>query len=142
MILLDTSVVSVMMAPAPSSSVIEWLNQQETMRVYLSAITIAEIAFGLAILPDGRRRHSLQTRFDRLVSDGFDQRVLDFDRTAAMLYGDVMSRRRAMGRPMAALDGQTAAVALANGLTLATRNLRDFEHCDLSLINPFQEEVQ
>ncbi len=59
-----------------------------------------------------------------------------------MLYGDVMSRRRAMGRPMAALDGQIAAIALANELTLATRNLRDFEHCGLSLSNPFQEEVQ
>ena len=128
MILLDTNVVSAMMMPAPPGSVITWLNHQETVTLFLSTITIAEIAYGLAVLPDGRRRRTLAERFDRFVADGFEQRVLDFDRRAALDYGEVMSRRRAMGRPLAALDGQIAAVARANHLAVATRNVRDFEH--------------
>ena len=137
MILLDTNVVSAMMMPAPPGPVIKWLNHQETVTLFLSTITIAEIAYGLAVLPDGRRRRSLAERFDRFVADGFEQRVLDFDRRAALDYGDVMSRRRAMGRPLAALDGQIAAVARVNHLAVATRNVRDFEHCDIDLVNPF-----
>ncbi len=137
MILLDTNVVSALMAPAPPRSVIDWLNRQESVTVHLSTITIAEIAFGLAVLPEGRRRRSLAERFDKFVVEGFEQRVLDFDRRAALLYGEVMSRRRAMGRPLSALDGQIVAIARANHLSVATRNVRDFEHCDLDLINPF-----
>ena len=110
------------------------------MTLFLSTITIAEIAYGLAVLPDGRRRRTLAERFDRFVADGFEQRVLDFDRRAALDYGEVMSRRRAMGRPLAALDGQIAAVARANHLAVATRNVRDFEHCGIDLVNPFESE--
>jgi hypothetical protein len=142
MILLDTNVVSALMAPAPPRSVIEWLNRQESVTVHLSTITIAEIAFGVAVLPEGRRRRSLAERFDTFVVEGFEQRVLDFDRRAALLYGDVMSRRRAMGRPLSALDGQIAAIARANHLSVATRNVRNFEHCDLDLINPFEAELR
>ena len=140
MILLDTNIVSVAMAPAPPRPVIDWLNRQDTVTLYVSTITIAEIAYGLRVLPDGRRRQSLAERFDTFMVEGFEQRVLDFDKRAALLYGDVMSRRRAMGRPLSALDGQIAAIARANHLSVATRNVRDFEHCDLDLINPFEEQ--
>ena len=138
MILLDTNVVSAMMAPAPSRSVIDWLNRQDTVTLYLSTITMAEIGYGLWVLPDGKRRRSLSERFDRFVVDGFEQRVLDFDRRAALLYAEVMGGRKAMGRPLAALDGQIAAVARANHLSVATRNVRDFEHCGVDLVNPFE----
>lgn len=138
MILLDTNIVSAIMAPAPPPTVIDWLNRQETVRLYLSTITIAEIGYGLWVMPDGKRRRSLEDRFEKFVAEGFEQRVLDFDKQAARLYAEVMGRRTAMGRPLAVLDGQIASIARANDLAIATRNVRDFEECGLELINPFR----
>lgn len=137
MILLDTNVVSAVMAPSPPRQVVAWLNDQETVTLYLSTITIAEIGYGLWILPDGKRRKALEDRFERFVNQGFEQRILDFDRSAAHLYGEIMGRRRAMGRPLSVLDGQLASIARAQGLSVATRNVRDFEACGLELIDPF-----
>jgi len=137
MILLDTNVVSAVMAPSPPSAVLDWLNQRETSHLYLPAITIAEISYGLAVLPDGKRRRDLQDRFERFVAQGFEQRVLAFDEPAARHYGELMGYRRDLGRPMSALDGQIAAIAQTHHLALATRNVRDFEDCRLEVINPF-----
>lgn len=139
MILLDTNVVSAVMAPAPTTAVIEWLNRQETVTLYLSTITIAEIGYGLWNLPEGKRRRSLEERFKKFVAEGFEQRILDFNKPAAHLYAEVMGRRKAMGRPLAVLDGQIASIARANDLAIATRNVRDFEECGLEIVNPFEE---
>lgn len=79
MILLDTNVISAVMAPAPPRPVLDWLNHQETVRLYLSAITLAEIGYGLRVLPDGRRRRDLENRFTNFVADEFEQRILSFD---------------------------------------------------------------
>ena len=137
MILLDTNIVSAIMAPAPPPIVIDWLNRQETVTLYLSTITIAEIGYGLCVMRDGKRRRSLEDRFEKFVTDGFEQRILDFDERSARLYAEVMGRRKAMGRPLSVLDGQIASIARANDLAVATRNIRDFEECGLDLINPF-----
>jgi predicted nucleic acid-binding protein len=126
------------MAPSPPRTVIDWLNRQETVTLYLSTITIAEIGYGLWILPKGKRRRSLEDRFERFVAEGFEQRILDFDESAARLYAEIMGRRKETGRPMSALDGQIASIARANDLAVATRNTRDFEECGLELINPFK----
>ena len=138
MILLDTNIVSAIMAPSPPRIVVDWLNGQETVTLYLSTITIAEIGYGLWILPDGKRRRALEDRFERFVAEGFEQRILDFDWTAARLYAEIMGRRRAMGRPLSVPDGQIASIARANDLSVATRNIRDFEKCGLELIDPFE----
>ena len=138
MILLDTNVVSEVMHPRPDPAVISWLNRQATVDLYLSTITLAEIRYGLAILPTDKRRRRLEDQFDLFVASGFDQRLLVFDERAAALYGDLMSRRRALGRPMSALDGQIAAIARAHGLAVATRNVRDFEECGVRIMNPFK----
>ena len=137
MILLDTNIVSAIMAPAPPPFVIDWLNRQETVTLHLSTITIAEIGYCLRVMRDGKRRRLLEDRFDKFVADGFEQRMLDFDQQAAQLYAEVMGRRKAMGRPLSVLDGQIASIARANDLAVATRNIRDFEECGLDLINPF-----
>ncbi len=138
MILLDTNVVSVVMRPAPAQSVLDWLNDQDTASLYLSTITIAEIGYGLRVLPDGKRRRSLQSRFEEFVALGFDQRILTFDEPAARLYAEVMGRRKELGRPISALDGQIAAIARANRFSVATGNVRDFEECGLRILNPFE----
>lgn len=138
MILLDTNIVSRIMAPAPAQAVIDWLNAQDTVTLYLSTITIAEIGYGLWVLPDGKRRRSLEDRFEKFVAQGFEQRILNFDQRAARLYPEVMGHRRTVGRPLGVLDGQIASIARANDLAIATRNVRDFEECGLELINPFE----
>jgi hypothetical protein len=140
MIVLDTNVVSAMMRPSPEPSVIDWLNRQETAALYLSTITLAEIGYGLQVMPGGKRRRSLEERFEKFVATGFAHRVLGFDVHAAKLYGEVMGRRKALGRPMGILDGQIASIARANAFAIATRNVRDFEECGLDVVNPFQEQ--
>lgn len=138
MIVLDTNVVSAIMSPAPPRAVIDWLNRQATDTLYLSTVTIAEIGYGLWVLPAGKRRRSLEDRFERFVAGGFEQRILSFDEPAASHYGEVMGRRRAMGRPLGVADGQIASIAKARHFAVATRNVQDFEECGLELINPFQ----
>jgi len=137
MILLDTNVVSTVMAPAPSAAVVEWLNRQETETLFLSTVTFAEIGYGLRVLPDGRRRRDLRDRFARFVATGFEQRLLPFDAAAADLYGEVLAHSRELGRPLGVLDAQIASIARSRHLAIATRNVRDFEECGLEVINPF-----
>lgn len=140
MIVLDTNVVSEVMKPSPKQAVVDWLNSQETSRLYVSTITLAEIGYGLHVMPEGKRRRSLEDRFDNFVADGFDQRVVGFDMAAARLYGEVMGRRKELGRPMSILDGQIASIARAHHAAVATRNVSDFDECGLTLLNPFEEE--
>jgi hypothetical protein len=137
MILLDTNVISELMRPRPDEHVVAWINHQVTATLYVSTVTVAEIEYGLEILPDGGRRQDLERRFKRFISEGFEQRVLAFDSGAAHEYASILGHRRALGRPMAARDGQIASIAAANELALATRNLGDFTDCGLQLVNPF-----
>jgi predicted nucleic acid-binding protein len=142
MIVLDTNVVSEMMKPSPKPSVVDWLNRQETATLYLSTITLAEIGYGLHAMPDGKRRRYLEDRIEEFIAEGFDQRILGFDVVAARAYGELMGRRKNLGRPMSILDGQIASIARANHFAVATRNVDDFEECGVSLINPFEEEQE
>ena len=137
MIVLDTNVVSEVMKPKPDPAVISWLDAQETTDVFVCAVTVAEISFGLEILPEGRRRDDLRRRFEGFVTGGFADRVLPLDQAAARLYGTIMAHRKTLGRPMALCDGQIAASARLHGMTLATRNVRDFVHCGLEVVDPF-----
>ncbi|MGZ8217097.1 PIN domain-containing protein [Methylomagnum sp.] len=138
MILLDTNIVSEVMKPIPSPVVLAWLNQQPLSTLFVSAVTIGEIEYGLRILPIGKRRSTLQERFERFLQGGFTRRILGFDEAAARSYGELMSHRKALGRPMSIPDGQIAGIARSNGCTLATRNIADFEACGIHLINPFE----
>jgi predicted nucleic acid-binding protein len=137
MILLDTNVISAVMAPAPPMRVVKWLDDQHSDVLYLSTVTIAEIAYGIRVLPDGKRRRALLTRFDGFVTTGFEQRILDFDTQSAYEYAELMAHRRRIVRPMSVPDGQIAAIARYHRMVVATRNVRDFEECGLDLIDPF-----
>ena len=137
MILLDTNVISEIMKVAPSDAVVNWLNDQRSGALYVSAVTIGEIEYGLRILPAGGRRIRLKERFERYIALAFALRVLAFDEAAARIYGEIMGLRREIGRPMSVPDGQIAAIARLNGLQVATRNTRDFEDCGIERIDPF-----
>ena len=138
MILLDTNVVSEVMKTSPAEPVVTWLNVQETTLLHISSVTIGEIAYGLRILPQGRRRSLLTQKFDQLVTRAFEQRVLTYDESAARVFGELMGERKELGRPMSLPDGQIAAIARVHHFALATRNVVDFEHCGVDVINPFE----
>ena len=139
MLIIDTNVVSEMMRAQPDSRVVDWLSRQKVSEVHTTALTVAEIAYGLKTMPGGRRRRDLEGRFGEIIQRGFSGRVLAFDKTAGLVYGEIMAARRAIGRPMSVIDGQIASIAKSTGAALATRNATDFEDCGLVLLNPFDD---
>jgi len=141
MILVDTNVVSEVMKVAPSETVVTWLNNQKSSSLFISTITIGEIEYGLRILPAGKRRMLLKERFERFISLAFAQRILPYDETAARTYGDIMGFRKEIGHPMSVPDGQIAAIAKINGLTISTRNTSNFEDCGVELVDPFLPNI-
>jgi toxin FitB len=137
MVILDTNVVSEMMRATPAPAVVSWLNEQDAAQLFLTAITIGEIRFGLRVLPEGKRRRSLEEGFERILAEAFAGRILAFDEAAAHSYGEVMGRRKEIGRPLDILDAQIASIARSTGCSVATRNVQDFIECGVEIVNPF-----
>lgn len=127
------------MKPAPSPAVESWLRRQATSELFTTAVTQAEILYGAALLPKGKRRSSLEAAVTSIFEYDFSTRILPFDAEAAFLFAKVMVLRRAGGRPMAAFDAQIAAIALSRKAELATRDTADFEGCGVTLRNPWTE---
>lgn len=137
MIILDTNVLSEFMTSPPSNAVADWLNAQDSMSLYITSISIAEFYYGLQVMPEGKRQRLLEDRFEQFIAMAFASRLLNFDERAARIYGEMKAYRKKIGRPLSDFDGQIAAIARTYGFSLATRNLTDFEHCLIELINPF-----
>ncbi len=135
MILLDTNVVSELFQPRPNPIVCNWLVKNDE-RLLLNAVTLAELAYGIAMLSDGRRKAALQAQFDR-VEQQFLYKTIPFTAKEAVEFGPLRAKARLRGRPMSVPDCQIAAIAKVLGVPLATRNTRDFELCGLELINPW-----
>lgn len=137
MILLDTNVLSELMRPQPNPVVVAWVDAHSSV-ARLSAITQAEISLGLALLPDGKRRDALAAVARQMFEEDFAGRCLPFDARAAECFARLVAVRRRIGRPITTQDAQIAAIALANGTPLATRNIGDFEEISgLLLIDPW-----
>jgi hypothetical protein len=139
-IILDTNVVSALMQRTPDVAVIDWLNQQPAESIWLTSITIFETRFGLALLPKGRRRDSLEDAFDRLLSEDLDKRILDFDVPAASAAATVAAARQRAGRPVDMRDTQIAGIAVSRNATLATRNTKHFADIGVHIVNPWQQD--
>jgi predicted nucleic acid-binding protein len=138
-ILLDTNVLSELMRPQPDPLVQSWFAQRSGDTFYLSAITQAEILLGIELLPAGKRREALATAAAAMFAEDFTGRCLPFDALGAAFYADIVAARRAAGQPVTTEDAQIAAIALAHGYPLATRNTRDFAGiAGLTLLNPWQ----
>jgi toxin FitB len=140
MIIVDTSVVSELLRPIPEPRVEEWLAAQDGLDIYLTAISEAELRYGVAIMENGKRRDGLAEAIDRILRDDMAGRVLAFDSAAAEAYATIAAGRRAAGRPIAQADCQIAATARVRGAAVATRNTTDFEGCGVDLINPWTAE--
>ena len=128
------------MTSQPDYSVLQWMNKQVPGQLYLTAITLAEVAYGLGSMPAGKRQQFLSERFDSFIDMGFTGRILVFEAASAKIYGDIMSHRKSIGRPMSIFDGQIASIAKTHGFSLATRNIKDFKDSNIELINPFKAE--
>jgi toxin FitB len=137
-IVLDTNVVSELMKPEPSPAVVEWMSDQIPDLLFTTAITVAEILYGVDLLPKGKRRDQLFHEAEATFATDFADRVLLFDERAARMFGTIAVARRVQGRPIGVLDAQIAAIVRVHGATLATRNTNDFEGCGVRLINPSQ----
>lgn len=138
MILLDTNVVSEPLRHAPETRVIEWIDAQPLETLFLSAVTVAELRAGVALLPAGKRRAGLQENLERRVLPLFAGRVLPFDITCTQAYAQLMAKARDAGLAIATADGYIAAIAVANGLAVATRDTSPFEAAGAAVINPWQ----
>jgi predicted nucleic acid-binding protein len=137
MIILDTNVVSELMRPVADPAVLEWLSNQSPGELHSNSITLAEILYGVELLPTGKRKSDLLAGAERLFTVVLGGRVLPFDEHAARRFAQIAAERRSHGRPIAELDAQIAAVAQVHSAVLATRNTSDFEGCGVRVINPW-----
>ena len=137
MILLDTNVLSEPLRATADAGVVAWIDAQPIETLYLAAITVAELRFGVAALPAGKRRAALHERFEQDVLPLFEGRVLPFDLRASKAYAELMTKARTSGRAIGAADGYIAATAAANGMRVATRDVGPFEAAGLKVVNPW-----
>jgi len=137
MIVLDTNVISEVLKPRPSEKVSRWLSDQEAASVFISAVTEAEILYGIQLLPPGKRRARLSEAVGRIFMEEFSGRILPFDSDAAREFGTIAAARKVAGRPISLPDAFIAAVARSHRASLATRNIADFELCGIRLVDPW-----
>lgn len=135
MIVVDTNVVSEPLRPEPDGRVVAWL-RDHAAEICLTSVTVHELFYGVARLPQGRRRSVLTRGVERLVERAGD-RVLGYGREAAQVHASLRAAQEAAGRTLAVEDGMIASIALLHGHAVATRNVRDFADLGLTLVNPW-----
>jgi len=137
-IILDTNVVSELMKGDPRPAVFAWASRHPPADLFTTTITMAEVLYGIERLPHGKRRDQLLREAESIFVEDFARRILTFDESSARMFAVVATQRRSQGRPIDEPDAQIAAIARANGATLATRNTDDFEGCGVRLVNPWE----
>jgi toxin FitB len=138
MIILDTNVVSELMRPEPAPGVASWVRARDRRELRMTAITLAEVRYGIARLPDGRRKQVLLGAADEIFS-AFGDQILPVDAAAAEQYAVIASGRERAGKPIAGFDALIAAVCRSQGALLATRNVSDFDGTGIEVIDPWRQ---
>jgi toxin FitB len=136
-IVLDTNVISEPLRPSPNANVLAWLDQQDANTLYLTTITVAELRYGVAALPDSRRRKHLEGALEDRIVPLFENRVLAFDDAATKAYAQVRVRARAAGKAISTADSYIAAISHSLGFAIATRDGTPFEAAGLKVIDPW-----
>lgn len=140
MIILDTNVLSALMQQQPDPIAVAWLDLQPAESIWISSITLFEARYGLNLLASGQRKNMLQERFDQLLQDDLENRVLFFDANAAVQAAQLAAQRKERGRPVDIRDTFIAGIAIARRATLATRNLQHFDDLPIPVVNPWAEK--
>lgn len=138
MIILDTNVVSELMRPTPEQRVLHWFSGQSSEDLHVTAVTMAEILYGIELISTSRRRDVLRAGAEKVFGDVFADRILTFEDRAARAFSQIASSRRRQGKPITEFDAQIAAITRVHGATLATRNPYVFEGCGVRLVNPWE----
>jgi hypothetical protein len=138
MIVLDTNVLSEALRPAPADAVRQWMAAQPSARLFTTTICEAEIRYGVALMPAGRRRVALERAVAAIFEEELVGRVLPFDSAAARAFAEIAAKRRGLGRPIGEFDAQIAAIAASRGASVATRNVDDFTDCGIAVISPWK----
>ena len=138
MIVLDTNVISELARQLPDTGVLAWLDSLEISEVATTAVTAAELRYGVAGLPDGHRKRELTVMIRGILTEDFYGRILPFDERASVRYADLVTGRTRIGRPIGVADAMIAAICRDSGATLATRNTADFEETGIELIDPWK----
>jgi toxin FitB len=139
MIILDTNVISEPLRPAGDSTVLNWLDQQEIETLYLTSITVAELRYGIAALPAGKRKRRLEEDFDERILSLFSGRVLAFDEDATIEYARIRSKAKTVGKAIGITDAFIAAIATHHGFSVATRDESPFQAAGIRVINPWKQ---
>ena len=139
MIVLDTNVLSEVLRPAPEPRVVDWLKDQPRTSLFTTTVTRGEILYGIRLLPAGKRRDGLWDAAINIFDIDLAGQVLIFDNGAADEFAQISASRRAAGRPITQFDALIAGTTRSRGAQLATRNVADFEGCDIEVINPWSE---
>ena len=137
MVILDTNVISEITRSVPEPKVVAWYQRQDSASLYTTTITLAEVFYGLNLLPEGNRRAQLSRFADDFFGQEMAGKILSFDETAAVHYATIRAAKRRLGLSMSSLDAQIAAIAVAAGAAVAMRNVSDFEHCGVTVVNPW-----
>lgn len=137
MVVLDTNVVSELIRPSPSPVVQAWVAGQEAKNLFFSAVSEAELRYGLETMPESRRKNALTVEVEGMLREDFIGRILPFDSEAARSYAKIAADCRTAGRPVSLADCQIAAIAHSRGMAVATRNIRDFAGMGIKLIDPW-----
>ncbi len=139
MILLDTNVISEPWRRAPEARVTNWIDAQSLETLFLSAITVGELRFGVANLPVGKRRDELQTNLENQILPLFAGRVRPFDMNCTAAYAELMAKAKSAGLAIAAADGYIASIAATNRFSVATRDVSRFQAAGVNVINPWDD---
>lgn len=135
--LLDTCLISELIAKQPNQQVLDWLDAQVPETLYLSVITIGEIAKGISKITASKRKESLTTWFNETLPNRFQQRILSIDVSTMVLWGNLVGQLEHNGRPLPIMDSLIAAIAIHNSLSLVTRNEKDFAGTGVVMVNPW-----
>lgn len=138
MIILDTNVLSAIMKVQPDPIIIRWLDEYDLEYLWLTSITVMEIQYGIALLPNGKKRNLLQQAFNDLLLQRFRTRIIEFDENAAIATAHIAANRKKVGMNQDIRDLQIAGITLHIGAELATRNHKDFKGMEIKVINPWE----
>lgn len=134
---LDTNVISETFKPVPDADVATWIDSVPPLQAHITAPSKAELLSGLAIMPYGRRKMAFGAVIEAFFSRWLKTEILPFGSQEAEAYAEIIAQRRQVGRPIKEFDAQIAAIARVRRFTVVTRNVRDFEHCGIEIVNPW-----